>query len=221
MTYRPPAARPRLHLLAATALLPTLAGLTGCASNPGNAASTADSVNVLRSTVGETRTNLQQLNATLLEADRPHTLDGPAWFNTFKDRHATLRNRAKDLRKQTDAYAENRQAYLDRWSEDLAEIRDPRLREASTNRRERLRADLRTAGDQLEAANRELEPLLRELRDLQNFLVNDLTPHAFEQTRPQMVDAYEQADALIERSGDILQQLNKLIGEITYGGGDA
>jgi|GEM_PF-2984943 len=200
-----------------TALVVLLAGVSGaCASGgkPGNAAATAASTAELRSEVAEARTVLQQLSATLYETDQPETLNGGKWFKRFSKQHERVREAGQTLREGETQYAENRRLYLNRWEDDLSSILQPELREASAKRRDVLRADLRRTGDGLEAMTQDFEPLLRTLGDLEAFLVNDLTANAFVKARPQLTTAWENCNALVEDSADVLDDLNGLVDEL-------
>lgn len=200
-----------------TALVVFLAAASGaCASGgrPGNAAATAASTAELRSEVAEARTALQQLAATLYETDQPETLNGGKWFKQFTKQHDRVREAGQTLREGETQYAENRRLYLNRWEDDLSSIQQPELREASAQRRDVLRAELREAGDGLESMTQDFEPLLRTLGDLESFLVNDLTADAFVQARPQLTTTWEGSNALVEKAADVLDDLNGLVDEL-------
>ena len=154
---------------------------------------------------------MQLLRATLLEADNPENLDGTKWFRAFTRGHEDLRRSSVALREGTDEYRKNREAYLQRWDSDLDRIQQPELRAASAQRRDTVRRQLRDVGDGLEKINQDHQPLLRTLDDLETFLANDLTAVGFIQSRPQFVSAYDQLGAQIDRSSDVLDQLNGLI----------
>jgi hypothetical protein len=173
----------------------------GCASSDtgrerskkamGSLTDTRDALNDARKSVDETVASIDSLQNT--EGDLR-----PAW-GKFKDRVNDSKDHAKKIGDRAADLRANAAAYQARWQEEIATVDNPDLKRAAEMRSKRVAQRYSQITQRTVDARAAYEPFLKDLKDVQTFLSNDLTPDAVRLGRPGMDKARSSARTLSQK----------------------
>ena len=108
----------------------------------------------------------------------------------------------------------NTAAYFEQWGKEIETIQNPQVRAESAKRRsETMRSYQQIEGPAREAAAA-YDPLLRDLRDIQSHLKQDLTARGIAGARGFVSTATQDAAALQQKIGAVVGELDRIASEL-------
>jgi chromosome segregation ATPase len=172
---------------------------SGCSSDPKGPGRTAKAVESLSATKKELADANKQVAATndslrkLVDAGGG---DLRPLFSKFADNVRKTEDAAKQARSRADGMRKNTDAYVTQWQKESGSITDEQLRQKSQERANAAKADfdsVRSAASETKAA---YEPYMQALKDVQQYLANDLTVAGVQTIRPKADDTIKKGETL-------------------------
>lgn len=191
-----------------TSLALLIALSAGCASDRAPAVKAVASLSDTRTELLAGRESVDAAVARLGEIEaRPADLR-PAYQN-FKNAIEAVENRAEAVSDQVADMRERSADYRATWSEENARISDPGLRETADQRRQRVVDQY----NEIDRGAQELRPaydaFVKQLRDIETVLTNDLTYNGVEAARPGFESARSSAADLRQRIDSLVNDLDQ------------
>jgi len=135
------------------------------------------------SKIGQTRTELTNANrqidttlkslSDLMNAD---SANADALFKQFSKNISAIETQASKVRKTVDSMNAQGAAYFAAWEQDAALFQNPDLKAQADKRRLELQKSYKQINSYLKATGEAYQPFKSNLRDVERFLSNDLTP---------------------------------------------
>ncbi len=147
-----------------------------------------------------------------------HGGDIAGTFKQFTTSIDELRQAADDAAMRGRSYRENRNAYLAKWQQEVANMQNPEVKEAAEQRQERVRtrfANVQNLADEVRSA---YSPYLRDLTEIQRALSMDLTPSGVKAMQGAIDRAKTDGAALSSKLDALGREINALRGKMTPAG---
>jgi len=207
----------RNHSLAFFAMLlfGTVAFLNGCATTGmDRSVKTSNSIQEVDS---EIRKMIVQIDATSTSLDnlvRPNQPDLKKSFDSYSDNVAELDSRGKRVLKRIDEMKSQSKEYFAEWEKQGDAYTNPRIRELSAERRNKLAeiyAQVPEAGAGIKGS---YNAYLTNLKEIQRYLSNDLTPKGIEAITPVANKTVQDLDALKASLKPVISALDDIHKEL-------
>jgi len=120
-----------------------------------------------------------QIDATLASMNAMSTASGPDLANKYKDFGKQLKkmdDMANKAKAQSQKSAQQREDYLKAWQDSQSKIQNEQLKAASEARRSELMPKIEAIKTSLGAAKDAYTPFVQDLKDLNTYFANNLTP---------------------------------------------
>jgi ABC-type transporter Mla subunit MlaD len=207
----------RNHSLAFFAMLlfGTVAFLNGCATTGmDRSVKTSNSIQEVDS---EIRKMIVQIDATSTSLDnlvRPNQPDLKKSFDSYSDNVAELDSGGKRVLKRIDEMKSQSKEYFAEWEKQGDAYTNPRIRELSAERRNKLAeiyAQVPEAGAGIKGS---YNAYLTNLKEIQRYLSNDLTPKGVEAITPVANKTVQDLDALKASLKPVISALDDIHKEL-------
>jgi hypothetical protein len=179
----------RVHTGRWLVVVAVLGMLGGCASSPRDRSEAAlDGLTTVRT---EMEKGLAQLDRTVLALDDLATnpqADLTKQYQHFVKQVDALDDAAEKARSRNQSLQTRAQAYFESWKKDTEGMKSEALRGVSAERAATARASFDRMVAEVQRGKEAFVPLMDELRDIEVYLANDLTPGGMTAVRP-IVDA--------------------------------
>ena len=116
--------------------------------------------------------------------------------------------RAEDMR-------EHAADYIKSWQEENEKLRDPNLKAAADERNAKIADHYNDYALLAGEARKAYWPFLQDLKDLKNYLQNDLTAGGVDKAKPTIKKAVEDGNTLNQRIAALANQLDQLTAELS------
>jgi hypothetical protein len=219
----------RAKLTSLLLIVPACLALAGCSSDGGDAKKTAGEQRSAAAVGGlkETRADLvagrAQIEKTVAAMNAMRDNQGAlaAEFATFNeeikksDVHAQkTRARATDMRARA-------KAYQDKWRAEMATVDDPTLRSAANARADAVRDRYEGITTKAGEARAAYEPFMKQLKSVQTYLSNDLTPAGVQGASAVFDKATADAKTVTEKIDAVVAELDAVASALSPAGATA
>ena len=208
---------------------PSLAFLTACllatATFTGGCATTGmqrsvKASNSIQEVDTEMRKMLVEIDATAASLDAvvtPGQPDLKKSFDTYSDNVDDLEKTGKKVIKRSDEMKENSKDYFSEWAKDGDTYTNPRLRELSEERRNKL-ADIYAQVPAASAGVKETYlAYMTDLKEIQKYLSNDLTANGVTSVTPIAHKSVQDLDSLKASMRPVIYALDEIKAELYSG----
>ncbi len=201
-----------LNLLIAAAMVLS----TGCAtSGYKQADKTGEGIAEFRDGVVKGKKAIDETVKSLGMVATSATTDPRPAFERFSKDVANLESTANTVRKRSAALKEQGKAYFAQWEAQLAEVKNPEIRNLAVSRKAKLQESfdkIRTVAEPLKA---QFDPWMSDLKDLQKYLSNDLTIAGIDAAKG-LITKTQAEGAEVQKSTDALvNELNTVAATLT------
>jgi len=213
--------RKRRSALSVVAIVSAFVSVLGCASDSGEKTAGKQRAGAAVSGLKETRAELMsgkaQIDKTVAAMNALRDGQGqlPTEFATFnaelkktEAQAAKTRARAADMRARSSEYQS-------KWRQEVGKIDDPALRAAANARAEKVRERYDGIAAKAGEARAAYEPFMKQLKNVQTYLSNDLTPagvqsagDVFDRATADGKTVGEKIDAVIAELDDVASNLS-------------
>ena len=198
--------------IAAAALL-----LAGCGTTAGykQADKTGAGIAEMRAEVVNGQKAIDQTVLALEQVAATANTDPRKAFEQYSKSLANLESTAVKTRKRSEEIQARGQAYFKQWEQQLAEVKNPQIRQLAEQQRAKLQATFDTIKQYAEPLKAKFDPWLSDLKDLKTYLSNDLTISGVDAAKSLL--AKTQAEGIeIQKSMDALvAELNTVAATLT------
>ena len=199
-----------------TILLGTSAFLGGCATTTGMDRS-EKATNSMRDVDIEIRKLIVQIDATALSLD--NLVNGPTQdlkenFDSYTDNVSKLENNGNREIKRMNEMRSNSRAYFAEWEKQGSAYSNPDIREMSDERRNKLAAIYARVPESAEGVRRAYYDYLKDLKEIQVYLSNDLTPKGIEAITPVTQKSAQHKEDLKASFRPIIEALDEIKSEM-------
>lgn len=153
-------------------------GVGGCSSEPKGPQRKAKAVESLaktRSSLADASKQVAATNESLRTVSSATEGNLRPAFTKYAENVKKTESMAEAARNRAKAMRERTAEYVDQWHNEVRAIQDPELRKASAKRAEGAKAEFERMRDVAEEARNAYEPYMTGLKDVQQYLTNDLT----------------------------------------------
>lgn len=199
-----------------TVLLGVLSFLTGCATTGSERAT--KTTNSMQAVEGDYKQASVQIDATrtsLEDLIKPGQTDLKKAYGTYAGNVEKMEQLGKRLDMHTEQMRTRGQAYFAEWESSYTSIEIRQLSEQRRNEMRKIYAKIPEASIGVSGA---LKSYLTEIKDIQTYLSNDLTPQGVEIIHPVAQRAMKDGDDLKETIKPVLTAIDEVKAEMTQGG---
>ncbi len=178
-------------------LAAALAIVAGCASRGyDKATATGTALQAAADKINQGNAQLDQTMASLNNlVERPQA-DLRPQFEKFSADLSNLQSLASDVNdKATDMQAKGQDYFTD-WNQQLASIKNEDIRSRSAKRVKEVQAKFQDINGNFQEAKTAFKPFMSDLKDIQTYLSNDLTPAGIDAIKKTVTKANKQVPAL-------------------------
>jgi len=200
-------------------VVPACVVLAGCSSGPEKTAGeerSAMAVGGLKETRGELVAAKAQINKTLSVMNAMR--DGQGALPTeFAAYNAELKKNdeqaAKTRKRAADMQARSKQ-YQAKWREEMGKVEDPTLRAAAAERANKVGQSYKGITAKANEAKAAYQPFVKQLKSVQTYLSNDLTPAGVQSAGPVFDKATADGKVVNEKLDAVIAELDKVATEL-------
>jgi hypothetical protein len=197
-------------------LLGAYSCLTGCATTGiDRATKTTNTMQRVESDYRQASIRIDATNASLEKLITMTAGDTKKAFSDYSDNVDKMENLGKLLDKHTEKMSTQRNEYFTEWESSYT---NPEIRELSEQRRIELRENYARIPEASIGVKGDLKSYLGDIRDIQKFLSNDLTPNGIETIRPIALKAVTDGDSLKESIKPVLAAIDRVKAGMIQGG---
>jgi hypothetical protein len=190
--------------------------LAGCASDSGTgrSAKALDGITVVKNEITKGITQVDVTIAALNDIVNTPKPDLMPQYKNFAAQVETLDSMAKNVRERNQSMKANTQAYFDAWQKEAASMKSEAVRQVSAERRAAARASFDKMTAEVDKGKSAFTPLMDELKDMQLYLSNDLTPAGVKACKPIAVKAEWDAVAVKQALNNVVAELARVQAEL-------
>jgi DNA repair exonuclease SbcCD ATPase subunit len=193
-----------------------IALLLGCATpNYRRAESAEKSAGALRAGIAELQQTTDWSLTTLQRFAAAENTDPRAIHLLLRQCVTELDRRGRRMTSQARRLRAHVGAYYDHWRNDLSVLTDEEMRQASAQRRNVLIDTYNRVPPLTKQAQQQLQTYLAQLRDLDRYLGNDLTPAGIQSAAPFIERASQTGHKLQTDLTTLTQELDTVAGALT------
>jgi len=157
-------------------------------------------------------------NAALRELIRPGQTDVKRAYDNYQDRVGNMQKLGRKLDQHTDEMKDRGQDYFEEWEKQGGTFANPQIRELSEQRRADLSRAYSAVTQSSIGARGALDAYLGDLKEIQGYLSNDLTPKGLESINPVAQTALQDGEKLKESVQPVLSAIDAAKSEMARGG---
>jgi hypothetical protein len=199
-----------------TVLLGALTCLTGCATTGmDRATKSTNSMQTVEADYKQATVQIDVTRASLEELVKPDQADMKKAFNAYTEDVQKMEKSGKQLDTHTEKMGARGNEYFTEWESSYT---NPEIRELSERRRIEIRegyVKIAAAGVGVKGA---LKSYLTDIREIQKYLANDLTPQAVVSIRPIAQRALTEGDNLKDAVKPVLAAIAQVKIDMVQGG---
>jgi len=202
----------------ATLLLGAITCLGGCATTGmERAAKTTNKVQTVEGDIQQAVVQVDTTKASLQELIKPDQVDVKKAYDAYAANVARMETIGKQLDKHTDQMNSLGKDYFAEWEKQGDKYSNPQIRELSEQRR----AELSQVYAQIPQASVGVKGALRsymtDIKEIQKYLSNDLTPKGIETITPVAQQAIKDGDNLKDAVKPVLSAMDRAKAEMAQG----
>ncbi|MBE0568248.1 MAG: DUF2959 family protein [Deltaproteobacteria bacterium] len=202
-----------------TVFLGAISGLTGCATTETTGIDRATkTTNLMQTVEGDYQQASEQIDATrasLEDLIKPGQTDMKKAFDAYTGNVEKMEKSGKRLEMHTEQMRVGGKEYFAQWESSYT---SPEIRELSERRRNEMRELYAKIPEASIGVSGALKSYLTDIRDIQTYLSNDLTPQGIESIRPIAQKAVTDGENLKETVKPVLIAIDRVKTEMTQGG---
>ena len=160
----------------------------------------------------------KEVDATLASLDKIVTqaaVDPRKAFKEFDKNIPRIDAAATKAKKRGTEMKEKGKDYFDKWEKELAAVNDPDIRKLADERKTELQAAFANIRSSMEPARDQFNAWLANLKDLQNYLSNDLTIGGIEAAKDLLAKNKSEGLAVQQSLDKVIAELNTVVATIT------
>ena len=191
--------------------------LAGCASSSGykQADKTGQGIADFHQEVVNLKDAVDSTLGLLDETTETAATDPRKAFEAFSKSIARVESARAKADKRAAAMRAAGDAYFDQWEAQLASINNPDIRKLAEERKAKLNEIFSKLPPLLEQAKAGFDPFLSDLRDLRNFLSQDLTVAGVDAAKDIIKKTREHGDTLQESLDELIAEMNSISAALT------
>ena len=194
-------------------------GLTGCATTGAErAAKATNSMQTVENEYRQVNAQVDATNASLQDLISPNQTDMKKALEGYKTNVAKMEKLGKQVDKQSAEMNAQGQNYFAEWEKHGNTFADPQMRQLSEERRLQLRDVFAQIPQASVGVKGSLQSYLTEIRDIEKFLSNDLTPKGVETITPVAQRARQEGEALKTSVNPVLAAIGRAKTAMAQGG---
>ncbi|MDD2582859.1 MAG: DUF2959 family protein [Desulfuromonadaceae bacterium] len=201
-----------------TLLLGTITCLTGCATTgTDRATKTTTSMQAVEEDYKQAPVQIDATRAALEELVKPNQTDMKKAYDVYTENVNKMEKLGKQLDKHTEEMSARGNQYFTEWESSYT---NPEIRELSERRRIEMRDGYAKISEASIGVKGALKSYLTDIREIQKFVSNDLTPQGIESIRPVSQTAVKDGETLKETIKPVLTAIDRVKADMTQGGMD-
>jgi chromosome segregation ATPase len=142
-------------------------------------------------------------------------------YKSFNSNLEELEKGAAESRKRAAAMRQNVNAYVDKWREEMGELKDPTLKSTLAERQAAVKADFENVQAAADATREAYTPFVNQCHDVQKALSISLTPATVQGVQPAIATAKTSGMELKNKLSALQAQLDKIAAGLTSTGAPA
>ena len=188
----------------------------GCAKDEGRERS-GKAVGTLKETREELASTQKQIDDVLASASAVQSGQGDlkSAYDKYKKEVAGTEEAAKDVRKRADDMRARAKEYQTKWQEEMSKVSNPDLKAAAQARAAKVQGRYAMITAKSQDAKAAYDPFIRDLKDLQTYLSNDLTPAAVQAASPVFDKVKASGQVLKQKLTALQQELDDVASEMS------
>jgi chromosome segregation ATPase len=205
------------------ALAACIAAAGGCGSKDKGRERSAKAVGGMKETRSEVAAARKQVDEVLAAATGVQSAQSnlaPA-YNTYKKEVAEMEKAAEDTRDRWQDMQARGQEYQAKWRAEMATVGSPELKAAAEARAAKVGQRYAEITAKALEARAAYEPFIKDLKDLQTYLSNDLTPAAVQAAAPAFQRVQASGQSLNQKLDALSHELDAVAAEMSPTGGGA
>ena len=197
-------------------LLGAIACLTGCATTGmDRATTTTNSMQMVEGDYKQASIRIEATRASLEDLIKPDQIDMRKAFDAYTADVVRMENSGKQLDTHTARMRVKGNDYFTEWDNSYT---NPEIRELSERRRIEIREGYAKISEASIGVKGSLKSYLTDIREIQKYLSNDLTPQGIESIRPVAQRALTDGDTLRETVKPVLAAIDRVKADMVQGG---
>lgn len=209
--------RTRFGIILSTLLVGSTVYLSGCATmemGRSEATKTTTKAEAVETDLKQTLAQVDATQASLETLIKPGQADVKQRFDAYSGDVTKMEKMAKELEKDQAKLQAQQRDYLAEWEKKESTYTDPKVREASSQRR----AELNTAYNEVPMANRQfqdsLNSYLSQIRQIQSQVALDLSSKGIEAITPAAQKAISEGGRLKETAEPVITAMDRVRSEM-------
>lgn len=202
-----------------TVFLGVITFLIGCATTPttsmDRATKTTTSMQAVEADYKQASVQIDATSTSLEDLIKPGQTDMKKAYGAYAGNVEKMEQLGKRLDMHTEQMRSRGQAYFAEWETSYT---SPEIRELSERRRNEMREIYAKIPEASIGVSGALKSYLTDIKDIQTYLSNDLTPQGIETMRPMAQKAVTDGDNLKETVKPVLTAIDRVKTEMTQGG---
>jgi len=197
-------------------LLVAITGLTGCATTSmDRATKTTNSMQAVEGDYRKASVQIDATRASLEDLIRPGQADLKKAYGAYAEDVEKMEKLGKQLTLHTEQMRTRGNDYFAEWESSYT---SPEIRELSERRRNEMRDIYAKIPEASIGVSGSLTSYMTDIKDIQTYLSNDLTPQGIESIRPIAQKAVTDGENLKETVKPVLAAIDRVKTEMTPGG---
>ena len=197
--------------LVLVALFSAAPALVSCRASSGHekADSTAMHMDELNAAVAAAKAKIHASAASLAAVVEQAEHDPATPFAQYKKDVAAVEGAAEQCKANLQALQSQGQTYVAEWEKQAATITDPELKRIADERRAKLAQAIEAVAAAMQTAAAELSPYRTQLKDMDTYLSNDLTPAGIHSVSDRSKRMSKEADSICEKLDAVAEAVAK------------
>ncbi len=197
-------------------LLGTITCLTGCATTgTERATKTTTSMQTVEGDYKQAIVQIDATRAALEELVKPNQPDIKKAYDVYTENVKKMEYLGKQLDTHTEKMSARGNQYFAEWESSYT---NPEIRELSERRRIEMREGYAKIAEASIGVKGALKSYLTDIREIQKFVSNDLTPQGIESIKPVSQTAITDGENLKEAIKPVLTAIDQVKADMTQGG---
>ncbi|MBT1072401.1 hypothetical protein [Pelotalea chapellei] len=203
----------------ATLLLAGITCLSGCATTGmQRSEKTGTTMKTVESDIQQAVIQVNLTDSSLEDLIRPGQLDVKKSFETYSKNVDTLENQGKRLFQHSDKMRAQGKEYFEEWQKQGNSYTNPEIQTLSEQRRAELGAVYGNISDSSVGVKGAFKTYLTDIKEIRNYLLNDLTPKGIDTITPSAQKAIKDGDNLKDSIKPVLAAIGSARSELAQSG---
>ncbi|MFO7970386.1 MAG: DUF2959 family protein [Desulfobacterales bacterium] len=199
-----------LMLISLTIVITAAVGMTGCATTGMERSTKATtSMTEMESNIKLLLVQIDATGASLRELVKPDNSDVGKAFELFTENVSEMEQMEKSFTKHADAMNASGKDYFEEWQKEGDKYKNPRIQQLSEQRRLELSSIYDEIASNSIGVKERLNSYVSDLKEIQQYLSNDLTPKGIEAIAPLAREVAAKGSGLKYDIKDIQEAVNR------------